>query len=457
MRSLFLLGGVLLIFWLTVACQTAVAPPTPPPIRYLYDDIPPVAEQSAAATQFLAISRWHKYQLSYRFTNTTAKLPGETELDIVRQALAIWSEHTPFVFTELSPSNPATADILIGWYDEVDPTGHPFDGPSGRLLHVTLPNPLLAHHQATLFFDGSEAWADSLTEGIDLLTVALHGVGHLLGLGHSRHPYAVMYHHYTGARRTLTPDDVAAIGELYGPYSSAVAPAVPPIGASVPASPGLDTDGDGLSDMEERFMTGTDPHQRDTDGDGLPDGLEMLYRMNPLDPDMDRDGLTDGEEFRTNRNPFFPNQFPHLGQPAVPIDSELLATLNELWQEAIWLETRALRRGTAAELPTLFGADALAPLAEQITLNQQLGQTVLPQFQPYHSWVAEVRPITPRHVEMDVCEAWSQIAWDEATGEVAWAVGRQVQPRTIVWRWLDVGWRITAVTWFDTPRFCSEK
>lgn len=52
-----------------------------------------------------------------------------------------------------------------------------------------------------------------------------------------------------------------------------------------------DTDGDGLSDNEERKI-GTDPNNPDTDGDGLSDGKEVdKYETNPLNSDTDGDGL----------------------------------------------------------------------------------------------------------------------------------------------------------------------
>ena len=50
----------------------------------------------------------------------------------------------------------------------------------------------------------------------DFLTVALHEVGHALGLGHSNNPAAVMYPQYTGGKRTLHMDDIAGIRMIYG-------------------------------------------------------------------------------------------------------------------------------------------------------------------------------------------------------------------------------------------------
>jgi outer membrane protein OmpA-like peptidoglycan-associated protein len=58
-----------------------------------------------------------------------------------------------------------------------------------------------------------------------------------------------------------------------------------------------DSDGDGLTDIEEIMIYHTDPNNPDTDGDGLTDGEEVrIYGTNPLNPDTDGDGLTDGDE-----------------------------------------------------------------------------------------------------------------------------------------------------------------
>ena len=69
----------------------------------------------------------------------------------------------------------------------------------------------------------------------------------------------------------------------------------------------LDTDSDGLSDIQEAAL-GTDPLVADTDNDGINDGDEVnVYNTNPLDPDTDADGLPDLYEVTNALNPLDPS------------------------------------------------------------------------------------------------------------------------------------------------------
>ncbi len=71
-----------------------------------------------------------------------------------------------------------------------------------------------------------------------------------------------------------------------------------------------DTDGDGLSDADERRY-GTDPKKADTDGDGLSDGQEILRRgTDALKKDTDGDGFSDGDEIKNGYNPLGPGKLP---------------------------------------------------------------------------------------------------------------------------------------------------
>lgn len=74
---------------------------------------------------------------------------------------------------------------------------------------------------------------------------------------------------------------------------------------TVSGAPTVDSDGDGLTDDQERAI-GTDPNDADTDDDGLDDGAEVnTVHTNPLNADSDGDTLSDGDEvalYRTNPN-----------------------------------------------------------------------------------------------------------------------------------------------------------
>jgi len=78
---------------------------------------------------------------------------------------------------------------------------------------------------------------------------------------------------------------------------------VEPVIDPEPANQPLDTDGDGLSDEEEREL-GTNPQGPDTDSDGLSDREEVeIYNTNPTNPDTDGDTYIDGDEVKAGYNP----------------------------------------------------------------------------------------------------------------------------------------------------------
>lgn len=64
----------------------------------------------------------------------------------------------------------------------------------------------------------------------------------------------------------------------------------------------LDSDGDGITDVEEDARD-TDPDAEDTDGDGLTDLQEVFIGTDPLNADTDGDGYSDGEEVKAYSNP----------------------------------------------------------------------------------------------------------------------------------------------------------
>jgi hypothetical protein len=65
----------------------------------------------------------------------------------------------------------------------------------------------------------------------------------------------------------------------------------------------IDSDGDGLSDKEEKGL-GTNLNNSDTDGDGLNDYDEVKkWETDPNNPDSDGDGYSDGQEVKNGYDP----------------------------------------------------------------------------------------------------------------------------------------------------------
>ena len=73
-----------------------------------------------------------------------------------------------------------------------------------------------------------------------------------------------------------------------------------------PSNANEDTDGDGLTDLEE-FKLGTDPNNDDEDADGMPDGWEHKHGLklgvNDAAEDPDLDGLSNLQEYQLGTHP----------------------------------------------------------------------------------------------------------------------------------------------------------
>ena len=75
---------------------------------------------------------------------------------------------------------------------------------------------------------------------------------------------------------------------------------------SDPSDASGDVDGDGIPDLDEVILTGTDAANADTDGDALFDGDEILLGTDPFAPDTDADTVSDGQEVLFGMDPLVP-------------------------------------------------------------------------------------------------------------------------------------------------------
>ncbi|KAI3866882.1 hypothetical protein MKX03_027115, partial [Papaver bracteatum] len=158
---------------------------------------------------------WKQSSLKYSLSpfHIIRYIKSEDILSVLDSSFGRWSEVVLINFTRTDEYR--LADITIGFY-----YGDHGDG-------VTFSKNILAHAFAPpigmLHFNGDIIWSTNFglekrQDAYDLESVATHEIGHLLGLGHSSIPDAVMFPSLASRTKKteLTSDDILGVQKLYG-------------------------------------------------------------------------------------------------------------------------------------------------------------------------------------------------------------------------------------------------
>ncbi|CAF1455278.1 unnamed protein product [Didymodactylos carnosus] len=161
----------------------------------------------------LATTKWPRLSLTYRLDSYAhhTEITQAKQIEIIQEAFNEWSKHTPLKFKMVCDT--CSADIVMQFVEGDHGDGHPFD--EKTLAHAFPPN------DGRIHFDLDDTWTESFdspsNNEINLFLLAVHEIGHALGLEHTRNGESIMYPTYRLKKRSevLAAVDQTEIQALY--------------------------------------------------------------------------------------------------------------------------------------------------------------------------------------------------------------------------------------------------
>ena len=179
---------------------------------------------STSALAASAPLKWDLDVLGYAFFRSPTGLNPQAAFDAVSRAFQTWEVEVPIQFVKRSLDQPH--EIRIDWVQVPDPD-YNTDTRSlvgGVVAHADWPlgspGQIKASTPKPIHFDNSEeSWVvGAALDAYDIESIALHEIGHILGLTHSSDPSDVMFgsvEKNSTAKRDLHQRDISRIRAFY--------------------------------------------------------------------------------------------------------------------------------------------------------------------------------------------------------------------------------------------------
>lgn len=149
--------------------------------------------------------KWSNNSLNYYIENTTLDVSSQDCISAIATSFAAWSDISDLSFTMVNDST--YADIMIKWDDHFSSnnvlaqTATTYNGSTLNII------------KARIRFNDNVSWATN-GSNYDIFQVAVHEIGHALGMQHSEYNDAIMYYAYNSTS-ALTADDICGLWSIY--------------------------------------------------------------------------------------------------------------------------------------------------------------------------------------------------------------------------------------------------